>query len=324
MHPKVSLQITLAPSDFAHARYLLPHQIRTWRDQVDEILLTIDFHRSKGRFSERWSDGAKKIRPLAESISDARVLDVDYSAATQAAVANEFFGGTLPPAKDFRGGPYYSYFFGLHAVQNDYVLHVDSDMFFGGGSKTWIAEAFNRLGRDPRILIAAPLSGPPALDGSLRFLKAMPDRREVHTHRFDVMSTRLFLISKAVFQSQVSALKPRPPPAWKSRVIARLEGNPVADLPEHVITDQMRQRGLYRLEFLGSQPGMWSLHPPYRGLDFYRKLPDLVRRIEAGDIPEAQRGDHDINDSMVDWTEGRTALRKNRIWRRVGRRWFHR
>jgi hypothetical protein len=79
----------------------------------------------------------------------------------------------------------------------------------------------------------------------------------------------------------------------------------------------MRARGLVRREFLGTAPGMWSLHPPYRSEDFYRRLPELVRRVEAGDMPEAQTGDHDVNASLVDWSEALAALANNRWWKRL-------
>lgn len=108
--PPITLQISLAPSDYLHACVLLPHQVRTWRGQVAEILLTIDFHRSAGRFSERWTEGGNQILPLAQSIPDARVLTVDYDPTSKARVSTEFFGGRPVPAKDFRGGPYYAYF----------------------------------------------------------------------------------------------------------------------------------------------------------------------------------------------------------------------
>jgi hypothetical protein len=65
---------------------------------------------------------------------------------------------------------------------------------------------------------------------------------------------------------------------------------------------------------------MWSLHPPYRSRDFYDRLPELVQRIERGDIPNDQRGDHDFNSSMVDWSEALSALAQNRWWKRLFQR----
>ncbi len=80
----------------------------------------------------------------------------------------------------------------------------------------------------------------------------------------------------------------------------------------------MQRHHLHRVEFLGEPPGMWSLHPPYRSPNFYESLPDLIQRIESGNIPEAQRGDHDVNDSLIDWSSARNALIQNRWWKRLG------
>jgi len=313
----VTLQISLAPSDYRHARELLPHQLQTWRGQVDEVLLTVDFHRSSGRFSARWNEGKDKILPLAHAQAGARVVTVDYGADTMARVAAEFFGGRPIPAKEFRGGPYYSYFFGLHESRHRHVLHADSDMFFGGGSPHWIAEAIAYMEAHPEVLFTAPLPGPPTADGRLHSQQASAEPGAIHGHRFDTMSTRLFLVDRARIHSAIGALTPHRPPRWRDNLKAALEGNPAQDLPEHLFTDAMRRRGLMRREFLGAAPGMWSLHPPYRGEDFYQKLPTLIQRVEQGDVPEAQRGDHDINASMVDWSEPQAALAKSRWWKRL-------
>lgn len=315
--PPVTLQISLAPSDYRHAQLLLPHQLQAWRGQVAEVLLTIDFHRSSGRFSARWEEGRDRIVPLAESMPGARVCLVDYGAEAMARASREFFGGRAIPAKDFRGGPYYSYFFGLAEARQPYVLHADSDMFFGGGSSTWISEAIANMEAHSEVLLAAPLPGPPTADGGLPSQQAKAEPGEKHAFRFDNMSTRLFLLDRRRFRTTIGALHPRRPPALRNTLKALAERNPPADLPEHLFTDEMRSRALVRREFLGSGPGKWSLHPPYRSADFYARLPALIEAIEAGKIPEAQRGDHDLNASMVDWTEALHALAANRWWKRL-------
>jgi hypothetical protein len=316
----VTLQISLAPSDYRHARALLAHQARTWRGQVAEILLTVDFHRSAGRFSERWAEGERQILPLAQSIAGARVLAVDYGEAARTRVSAEFFGGRPVPAKDFRGGPYYGYFFGLHAAAHDLVLHADSDLFFGGGSGTWLAEAAGEMALHPEIVFSAPLPGPPAADGRLHSQAGAPEPGREFAFRFDTMSTRLFLASRRRLREKIGALRPRRPAAPRNVLKALVEGNPPEDLPENLLTDAMRAHGLVRREFLGSAPGMWSLHPPYRCAAFYDGLDELVRRVEANEIPEEQRGDHDINSSLVDWSEAVAALSRDRWWRRLARK----
>jgi hypothetical protein len=57
---------------------------------------------------------------------------------------------------------------------------------------------------------------------------------------------------------------------------------------------------------------MWSLHPPFRSEEFYRRLPELIEAVESGRVPDGQRGHYDLNDSMIDWTEARA----DNHWRR--------
>lgn len=318
--PPVTLQISLAPSDYRHARILLPHQVRVWRGQAAEILLVIDFHRSAGRFSERWAEGKDRILSLAQSIPNARVLTVDYDPEVQARVSAEFFGGRPVPAKDFRGGPYYAYFFGLNAAKSDFVLHTNSDMLFGGGSTEWLAEATGEMALRPEILFSAPLPGPPAPDRKLRSQTGAAEAGTPFAFRFADMSTRLFLMSRQRFRTEIGALNPRRPARLRSTIKAMVEGNPPADLPEHIFAAAMAAHGLVRREFLGRAPGMWSLHPPYRCADFFDKLPELVQRVETDNIPDAQRGYHDINASLVNWDEAVAALAHNRWWQRLAQR----
>ncbi len=313
----VTLQVSLAPSDFRLASHILPHQVRTWRGQVAEILLTIDLHRSQGRFADDWAQGRDNIMALANSVEGARVLAVDDAAA--AAVSAEFFGGRPIPRKDHRGGPYYSYFFALHAATHRHVLHCDADMMFGGGSQTWLAEACELLARQPDILVTAPLPGPPAPDGRLRELPGTRHSGSEYTYEFPDMSTRVFLLDRDRWRSRVGGLVPRLADA-RGVVLALLEGNAPRQLPEKLITAEMSRHGLRRVDFLGRAPGMWSLHPPYRGADFFAKLPTLVTRVEAGDMPAAQLGFHDVCDELVDWSEGRRKLAERRWWRRLRER----
>ena len=68
------------------------------------------------------------------------------------------------------------------------------------------------------------------------------------------------------------------------------------------------------MDLLGAAPGMWSLHPPYRSEQFYGELPRLIERIETGNVPDAQRGDYELNDSMFDWSSARRRAMLRRLW----------
>jgi len=317
--PPVTLQISLAPSDHRLAQEILPHQIRTWRGQVSEILITVDLHRSAGRFADDWKAGRESILALANSIAGARVVEVNYAPEAARAVSREFFGGRRIPAKDHRGGPYYSYFFGLHAASHPHVLHCDADMMFGGRSSTWLAEACGLLERESDLLITAPLPGPPAPDGKLTELKGTRLTGPGIAYHFHEMSSRVFLLDRNRFASRIGALSPELAPV-RGLVLALLEGNTPRELPERLLTKAMARNQLGRVDFLGASPGMWSLHPPYRCADFYNKLRDLIRRVETNDMPDEQLGFHDVADSLVDWSEAKVRMSQRRWWKRLGAR----
>jgi len=319
-HPEVTLQINLAPTDLPHAEYILPHQLRQWGAQVAEILLVLDLRRSRGPRSAAWEERLPGLRLLVDECcsryANAHWVHVDYSPETAQNVASTFFGGHTVPAKDWNGTAVYPYFFGIFAAKHDYVFHMDSDMLYGGGSTTWVMEAVELLTQRPDVLICSPLPGPPTADGHLRSQTLPRDSHDslafLAASRDDAFSTRLFLIDRNRFSSRIGQVRMIRPSRYKvCRALA--EGNPPYELAEVMLSRAMAAHGLARVDFLGRPPGMWSVHPPYRSKLFYDSLPRLIERIEAGDIPELQRGDHDVNDSMVDWSSARKPL-----WRRVG------
>ena len=124
-------------------------------------------------------------------------------------------------------------------------------------------------------------------------------------YRFSGVSTRIFVLHQRRFAARIGALDIVRPNAMQ-RLRARLYRQlPLALPAEVVLTAAMARHGLCRIDFLGSGRGMYSLHPPYRSEIFYRELPRLIARIVADDIPVDQRGDYDVNSSMIDWTDAR-------------------
>ena len=325
MMPPVTLQISLAPGDHRLAAELLKHQTEFWRRGVDEILLTIDTRRSRGRFGENWKAGRQRILEIAAKIPGARVLEVDYSREARHSVSDEFFAGSPIPSKDWRGGPYYAYFFGLHAARHDFVLHADSDMFFGGDSLRWLEAALPLYAEQPDLLFLAPLPGPPAPGARLKQLTAPREKiGGIEGFCFTEMSTRLFLISRARFRGRIIALQPRPPATRRASVLALLDGHPAHELPENLLSEAMARQGLKRFDFAGPSPGCWSLHPPYRSTDFFEKLSALISLVERGDLPADQLGDHDINASLIDWSKAITHMKTRRWYHRLFQRFFSR
>lgn len=305
----VTLQISLAPTDLPHATHTVPHQLRRWGGQVAEILFVLDMHRSRGKFADGWEERLPGMRALIAqwcgAWPNARSVDVDYADDVRAAVEQAFFNGVRIPSKDYRGAPFYAYFFALRAASQDLVFHLDSDMIFGGGSQTWMGEALALLASRPDLLACNPLPGPPTADGSLRSqsLKAVP--MDYPAFVSPALSARLFLVDRR----RLCALRverPAPRQAWGARV----DGNPPFLPGEDIISQAMARTGLERLDFLGDDPGMWAVHPPYRSPRFYDRLPAMIDEIERGEVAEGQRGHHEIEDCTVDWSDVRPTPRR--------------
>src|SRR5437016_11559491 len=99
----VTLQISLAPNDLRHGALTLPHQLRQFGRQVDEIDLTLDLHRSGGRYGAGWEGQAPGMERLVEEIvgewPQARVCRVDYSREAREQAGEAFLGGGEMPIK---------------------------------------------------------------------------------------------------------------------------------------------------------------------------------------------------------------------------------
>jgi hypothetical protein len=306
---RVTLQINLAPGDLRTARHTVAHQLRQWAGQVDEILFTLDLHRSAGSSVESWNERLHQMRALiadwCRTYSHARSVDVAYDPAIAAAVAERFLGGIPVPTKDHRGAPFYGYFFGLHSARHDVVLHMDSDMMFGGGSQTWVDEAVELLRAHAGVLACNPLPGPPTASGELVSQRLKPFAYDSTAFQTTGFSTRIFILDRVRLALVAGPLVPVRPPGMKY-VKAVLDGHPAHDTAENVVSGAMKRAGLVRVDFLGRGAGMWAVHPLYRSERFYARLPSLIEDIECGRIADAQRGDHELNHSMVDWSGART------------------
>lgn len=323
----VTLQVSVTPWDEPHLPVVLPHQLRQLGDQVSEVLLNVDLHRSEGvpsqEFARRWEPLRAWLDTLAAADPRVRVVEVDYSPAALQQVSEAFFGGVPAPVKDFRGRPIHAYLSSLLAAAHDWVLHLDSDMLLGGGGKGWVGQAQTLLEGHPQWVVASPLPGPPRSDGTvLRQPDAVPltgPEAAAVGPGFTVgrMSSRVFLTHVPTLTGKLCPL-PLTAAPMHGRLWTWREHNPPYEKVENIIGARMAELGLARVDLLGASPGLWSLHPPFRSARFYDQLPALVAAVEAGEVPDAQRGDYDVNDSMLDWTDARRAIRRQRVRTMLG------
>src|SRR2546421_198379 len=159
------------------------------------------------------------------------------------------------PAKDYRGAPFYAYFFALLAASHDYELHSAPDVLSAGASQTWMEEPLPPPETRPDVLASNPLPGPPTADGTLRSQMLRREPGESPAFRSPALSTRLFILDRR----RITNLRIERPTA-REAFGARLDGNPPFLPAEGVISRAMARSGLGRMDFLGDQPGMWGVH----------------------------------------------------------------
>jgi hypothetical protein len=319
--PSVTLEITLAPPDLRHAKYVLPHQLTTWAAQVGEVLCVLDLRPVPGRPDRSWQVDGERLVELVDACSTpyshAQRRIVDYGDDTSRELSAAFLHGRQMPAKTYRGGPFYAYFFGLNAASHDHILHLDSDIMFGGGSQTWIEEATHLLESDPDVLACLPFPGPPRPDGRVHAAGAVQNPGPIPAFAFKTFTTRYFMIDRSRFRDRIGGIGIRDHSPVLTRVgliewlraVGELPlrdrlrpltlATPRIDLPERLLGEAMAEAGMHRVDYLGREPGMWTLHPRERTETYYRVLPELVARIERDDVTEEQRGHYDLHESML-------------------------
>ena len=295
MPPLVSLQINLAPVDYPYARAIIPHQLEVLAEQCSEVVFVIDLHRSRGRFGGRyWVTNRDRLAALIETLKHAfptvsfKEHTVEYSKSVRRQVSQYFFTQGLVPRKDYRGGPYYSYLYGLYRCENDLVFHVDSDIIFGGRSQTWIENAVKLLSTHADLLCVSPHMGPPAPSNGPAACEA--DCGVTRQHKF---ATRAFLIDRRQLQNQLHAAFQG---SRLSCILSILKGRLPFDFPEMVITRKMRADRMFRGDFRGPSPGLWTLHPLCKDRRFCSLVGSIIERASRMDLPPQQLGEYNLCD----------------------------
>lgn len=318
----VTLQINVAPGDYRHCQYLLRKQLELFSQQVSEILITYD---SKPRKIQNIDIHEKNkmlfdalFTTLKRDFPSLRVHEIDYSPETTINTYSKYFGKSIP-THDYRGAPVYGYIYGIEEAKEDFVVHIDSDMFFGGLSQTWVTEALELMKSNENVLVTGPLPGPPhpekKLVGQSRYFAFKPG--DYH-FGFYSMSTRIFMLNK---KRLYGMLKPHKP-AFQQRVFGMMEGFDSLEALEIIISNFMKSKKLIRVDFKGKQPGLWSIHPTYRSEEFYNRIPEMIERVINNDVPEEQLGYYNFSMNFIDWSEALKNFEKNRLRNKVLRKFY--
>jgi hypothetical protein len=192
-------------------------------------------------------------------------------------------------------------------------------MFFGGFSATWLGDAMDLLRADSEIMTVSPLPGPPHPDRTLLGQEEYSTYKNMdYAFKFNSMSTRVFFMDRRLLANKLRSSKP----PLRRRLFALYERFPQSDTLERIISASMRSSRKYRVDFLGSGRGLYSLHPLYRSEAFYRSIPDALRRLKDGDIPADQLGHCDISDAFLDWGDAKALYNQNLLRNKLFRRFL--
>lgn len=302
------MQISTAPTDNRLLGNTIPHQIKVFEEQVSEILITGDIRPGKGRF--QFDDNAiQKFRNILDSFKDlspkVKVLFVDYDPKTRKEIAADLWGLSDLPIKDYRGGPFYSYLYGIGMASGSHILHLDSDILLGGEAGSWSSEAMELYESDPRIATILPYSGPPFLDDKIPDhyrLRAKPYRDISNTYMSNSFTTRVFFVSKKRIRLILNQVQLKKPDMLRS-MLGLWYQNPLVMAPEQLISSFLENGDYFRVDYPGSGVPFWTLHPPFRSEEFYNRLEGIIEAVENNEIPPEQRGYHDLNKGFINWEE---------------------
>ncbi|MBC5773722.1 hypothetical protein H8S95_06580 [Pontibacter sp. KCTC 32443] len=294
----ISLQINLSPTDYPLCKQLLRKQISYFYEDVEEIILTVETKKSKGKkFGENFKANCHKLAQLLAELvltyPKIRIAPVDYSPEIKKAVSKRFFKNTdAIPDKDYRGGPFYSYFFGLYSCKSRYVIHMDSDMFIGGKATQWIHGALKHL-QQQSVMFVNPLPGPP--NSNFHLKQPYHSRQNRYTYYFKTVTTRFYLTDLDRLTSEQLSIRLINPSL--RRIAKGIMQRNFWELPEKLFSDLLKKKGYYRVCYWGEndQNGCFTLHPLIKPESFITNIPKFFELIDKNDFPESQRGWYNIH-----------------------------
>lgn len=310
----ITLQINLAPVDYPMVKHTLPSQLQVFANSCQEVLLTFDVKRVEGsRLSvEDWNKNLALIEEFVEQEIKPNFPDVNikldkmvYDDKLRIEIGEYFMGKSKAvPLKDFRGGPYYSYYFGLYHAKNDLILHLDADMMLVGSAEDWFDEAIDAMAQDKSLFACAPLLGPPADTDEISDIQLSHPKRynpikkynKPYSFLYNDFSTRIFFFDRR----KLKGLSRIEFPNLDHLIKALFRGNPPYRFPEGTISSLLKRKNWWVLSFKGTTgQGLWALHPALTP-EFKQKLPYIMEAIQEGNYPDSQKGHPDVQQAFMD------------------------
>lgn len=297
-YPECSFSIMVARTDCLFLEQTIPHLVRACNYPFTEKVAFIDTAPLGRRFAGRFGIGTdaelrQSVAQLIEGGHLDRAVDISYDRNLRKTVYKQTFGRNLWEVQDSGGYPILGLIQSFDNLAGDYVLHLDIDLLCHGSPEgSWVAEGIRTLEANDDLVFVAPLSGPPSLDGRLH-QGATEYRHDADRdlYLFQDVTSRKILFRRETYE----ALLPMRP-LWTSprrRLVSQFIRKSELWNWEIIVSERLRETGKFRADLSGKFG--WTLHTPDHGPRFIECLPELIERVETGDVPDGQRGYYDLD-----------------------------
>ena len=202
------------------------------------------------------------------------------------------FGKNMNETHCFRGYPIFGSIKQFYDTEDEYILHLDSDMlFYEKDGFSWIKEAISVLKENPDIICVLPCGGPPTEDGSLHqgTTEYIQDK-DRSLYLFKNFTSRHYLIHRKRFLDflPIKTLWL----SWREPLKSKIFGKGKLLCWETMVEKALEDSNFWRADLMMEEA--WSLHSINRTEEFYLKLPSIIERLERGDYPAKQAGHFDL------------------------------
>lgn len=304
--PTCALWILVARTDIPFMMLTIPHLIRMNNFPFKERVLAVDTAQLSGDKVNRPGVGTmeqlrKNTQQLLEKGIVDRVVDINYDNEYRHQVYQKHFGFPLHQSHNYKGYPILGTIFTIEEPKTDYMLHFDSDMLlYQNPDFSWITEAIKLSEKHPEIMSFRPLTGPPLGDNKMYQRKNYIYDSDGF-YKFKFFGSRVYLINKKTFDSLLPL-----PIIWrpyKHKFIEKLPNKLQTllnyffhkgklDSWEIMVSKKLEETDFWR-GVLADQRA-WTIHPKDRSPEFIKALPDIIKKIEAGEFPADQAGHYDL------------------------------
>jgi hypothetical protein len=284
------------PADAPFITITLPHLLRMCAYDFKDVIIVFDDLPKDGRDADAARQPLTILRRMQEKGVVSRILQLSTAHDRERQLAEKYFGRVLPSPRDRRGIPLLGWVAGLEEARTDFVVHFDSDILVHQRrGYSWLTEAMALMRRDSSAMFVAPRPGPPTADGGLRGQQVAPTYDEDGNIRFKSFSSRRFLVNKRRFD----ALLPTPLlyTSRRDRLLMALGFGNAVQMWEECVNAVLRRSSYYRVHL--ANPSAWSIHCKDHSPRWLTALPSIIARVEAGEFPEAQAGQYDLQ--LSEW-----------------------